>query len=52
MPNENDTNWTKEKIKQIIDTFLQEEFEVEKSRIIPGADLKSTSGLDIPDYVD
>jgi acyl carrier protein len=52
MFNEKDTMLTEEKIIQIINDFLQEEFEVEPSRIIPSADLKSTLELDSLDYID
>jgi acyl carrier protein len=41
-----------EKIIQIINDFLQEEFEVDRSKIIPTADLKSTLELDSLDYID
>jgi acyl carrier protein len=52
MVNEKDNRITEEKIKQIINDFLQEEFEVEPSRITPSADLKSTLELDSLDYID
>jgi acyl carrier protein len=52
MFNEKDTMLTEEKIIQIINDFLQEEFEVAPSRIIPSADLKSTLELDSLDYID
>jgi acyl carrier protein len=49
---ENESRMTKEKIIEIINDFLQEEFEVERSRIIPTADVKSTLDLDSLDYID
>jgi len=52
MLNENDKMATEEKIIEIINDFLQEEFEVDRSRIIPSADLKSTLELDSLDYID
>ena len=52
MFNEKDKTLTEVKIIQIINDFLQEEFEVEPSRIIPSADLKSTLELDSLDYID
>jgi acyl carrier protein len=52
MPNENEKNIMAEKIKQIINEFLHEEFEVDKSKLIPSADLKSTLDLDSLDYID
>jgi len=52
MPIENDHILEAEKIKQIIQDFLHEEFEVEKSKIIPSADLKTTLDLDSLDYID
>jgi acyl carrier protein len=52
MLNENDKMVTEEKIIEIINDFLQEEFEVDRSRIIPSADLKSTLELDSLDYID
>jgi len=46
-------NITKEdKIIQVINNFLQEEFEVDRSKIIPSADLKTTLELDSLDYID
>jgi acyl carrier protein len=51
MPNEND-NMKEEKIIQIINDFLHEEFEVERSKIIPSANLKATLELDSLDYID
>jgi acyl carrier protein len=51
MPNEND-NMNEEKIIQIINDFLHEEFEVERSKIIPSANLKATLELDSLDYID
>jgi acyl carrier protein len=41
-----------EKIILIINDFLQEEFEVDPSKLIPSADLKSTLELDSLDYID
>jgi acyl carrier protein len=52
MLNVNDTILTKEKVIQIIDDFIQEEFEVDRSKIVPSADLKSTLELDSLDYID
>ena len=52
MLNENDKMVTEEKIIEIINDFLQEEFEVDRSKIIPSADLKSTLELDSLDYID
>jgi acyl carrier protein len=52
MPNENDKMIEEEKIIQIINDFLHEEFEVERSKIIPSADLKATLELDSLDYID
>ncbi len=52
MPNENDKMTGEEKIIQIINDFLHEEFEVERSKIIPSADLKATLELDSLDYID
>jgi acyl carrier protein len=52
MLNENNIVLTEEMIIQIINDFLQEEFEVDKSRLIPSADLKSTLELDSLDYID
>lgn len=52
MQNENNTMQTKEKIIETINHFLHEEFEVELSRIVPAADLKSTLELDSLDYID
>lgn len=43
---------TSEQVIQIINDFLQEEFEVERSRLVPAADLKSTLELDSLDYID
>jgi acyl carrier protein len=50
--NENDKMFTEEGTIQIINNFLQDEFEVDPSRIIPSADLKSTLELDSLDYID
>jgi acyl carrier protein len=52
MVNENDKKPSAGQIIQIINDFIQEEFEVDKSRIIPSADLKSTLDLDSLDYID
>lgn len=52
MPNENDKMLTEEKIIQIINDFLHEEFEVERSKIVPSANLKDTLELDSLDYID
>jgi acyl carrier protein len=41
--------------KEIIEkihAFLIEEFEVEEEKIVPGANLKDTLGLDSLDYID
>ncbi len=45
-------NMREEKIIRIINDFLQEEFEVDPSKLIPSADLKSTLELDSLDYID
>jgi acyl carrier protein len=52
MVNEHDKTLSAGQIIQIIDDFIQEEFEVDRSRIIPSADLKSTLDLDSLDYID
>jgi acyl carrier protein len=52
MKNENNKKMTPETIIQIINDFLQEEFEVDKSRITPSGDLKTTLDLDSLDYID
>jgi acyl carrier protein len=52
MLNENITMVTEENIKQVINDFLHEEFEVERSKIIPSANLKATLELDSLDYID
>jgi acyl carrier protein len=52
MQNENDNMLTKEKVVEIINNFLHEEFEVELSKITPTSDLKSTLELDSLDYID
>jgi acyl carrier protein len=52
MLKENDKMLAKEKIIQIINDFLHEEFEVDRSSILPSADLKSTLELDSLDYID
>jgi len=41
-----------DKIIQVINDFLQEEFEVDRSKFIPSADLKTTLELDSLDYID
>jgi acyl carrier protein len=52
MLNENFNMLTEENIIQIINDFLHEEFEVERSKIIPSANLKATLELDSLDYID
>jgi acyl carrier protein len=52
MLNENDNKLTEEKIVEIINDFLHEEFEVERSKITPTANLKATLELDSLDYID
>ena len=52
MLNENDNNLSEEKIIEIINDFLHEEFEVERSKITPAANLKATLELDSLDYID
>ena len=52
MLNENFNMMTEENIIQIINDFLHEEFEVEQSKIIPSANLKTTLELDSLDYID
>lgn len=52
MLKENNQSLTKEKIIDIINDFLQEEFEVDKVKLVPSADLKSTLELDSLDYID
>jgi acyl carrier protein len=52
MQQETDNMLKEEGIKQIINDFLQEEFEVDRSKIIPSADLKTTLELDSLDYID
>jgi acyl carrier protein len=52
MPIEKEKMTMTENIKQIINDFLHEEFEVEKSKLIPSADLKTTLDLDSLDYID
>ena len=46
MLQETHKNLTEEKIILIINEFLEEEFEVDKSKLVPAADLKSTLELD------
>lgn len=43
---------TREEIISTVKEFLSEEFEVEKSIIVPQANLKETLDLDSLDYVD
>jgi acyl carrier protein len=43
---------TKEEIKQIINNFLIEEFEIEETQIKPEAHLKDDLGLESLDFVD
>jgi acyl carrier protein len=45
-------NMSEEKITGIIRDFLHEEFEVDRSKLVPSADLKSTLELDSLDYID
>jgi acyl carrier protein len=45
-------NLNEEKITQIINDFLHEEFEVERTKLLPTADLRATLELDSLDYVD
>ena len=52
MQNENEIMLTDKKVIEVINNFLHEEFEVELSKIIPSADLKSTLELDSLDYID
>jgi acyl carrier protein len=52
MQQEKDKKHKEEKIIQIINEFLQEEFEVDRSRINPSADLKTALELDSLDYID
>jgi acyl carrier protein len=52
MQQENDKKDKEEKIIQIINDFLQEEFEVDRSKIVPSADLKTNLELDSLDYID
>jgi acyl carrier protein len=52
MQQEKDNMLKEEKIIQIINDFLQEEFEVDRATIIPSADLKTTLELDSLDYID
>ena len=52
MVNEHDKPLTPDRIIQIINDFLHEEFEVESSRIKPSGDLKTTLDLDSLDYID
>jgi acyl carrier protein len=52
MVNEHNNTLSADQIIQIINDFIQEEFEVDKSRITPSADLKSTLDLDSLDYID
>jgi len=52
MTQQNNNMLAEDKIIQVINDFLQEEFEVERSKIIPSADLKTTLELDSLDYID
>ena len=52
MPQPNNNMLEKEKIIQVINEFLEEEFEVDRSKIMPMADLKTTLELDSLDYID
>jgi acyl carrier protein len=52
MVNEHDKTLSSGQIIQIINDFIQEEFEVDRSRITPSADLKATLDLDSLDYID
>ena len=52
MVNEHNKTLPASQIIQIINDFIQEEFEVDRSRILPSADLKSTLDLDSLDYID
>ena len=52
MPQQNNNMLEKEKIIQVINEFLEEEFEVDRSKIMPMADLKTTLELDSLDYID
>jgi acyl carrier protein len=52
MVNEHNKTLSADQIIQIINDFIQEEFEVDKTRITPSADLKSTLDLDSLDYID
>ena len=46
------TPMTKEEIQKIINSFLIEEFEIEKGQIRPEARLKDDLGLESLDFVD
>jgi acyl carrier protein len=52
MQHENKKTLTEEMIIEIINDFLEVEFEVDRSKFIPSADLKSTLELDSLDYID
>ena len=52
MQQENDKKLNEEKIIRIINDFLQDEFEIDRSKIAPSADLKTTLELDSLDYID
>jgi acyl carrier protein len=52
MQNEKDKMLTEQKVIQIINDFLHEEFEVDLPKITPSADLKTTLELDSLDYID
>lgn len=52
MSNANNTNLKRENIIQIINDFLQDEFEVDKAKLNPEADIRETLELDSLDYID
>jgi len=52
MQQSNNNMIKEDKIIQVINDFLQEEFEVDRSKILPSADLKTTLELDSLDYID
>lgn len=52
MLSENNTTVTEIKTTEIINDFLHEEFEVDREKLIPSADLKKTLELDSLDYID
>jgi acyl carrier protein len=43
---------TKEEIARIIKSFLIEEFEINETKIVPGAHMKDDLGLESLDFVD